>query len=57
MYEFFAPWGVLVPAVSALITFFVISNLRWREEREKLDSDVSIGNGYSVGRKSTQIAA
>ena len=55
MYEFFAPWGVLGPAVTALITYFVISNLRWREEREKLDQPTAIGQGNSSAPETARI--
>ena len=55
MYEFFAPWGVLGPAVTALITYVVISNLRWREEREKLDPPSTIGEGCSTPQNSARI--
>lgn len=55
MYDFFAPWGVLAPAVTALITYAIISNLRWREEREKLDAPTAIGEGFSTGPESARI--
>ncbi|MEO0943665.1 MAG: hypothetical protein AAFY06_02330 [Pseudomonadota bacterium] len=55
MYEFMAPWGVLGPAVTALITYVVISNLRWREEREKLDRPNKIGEGNSSGPETARI--
>ena len=31
MYEFLAPWGVLVPALSAIAMFIVISEVRRKQ--------------------------
>lgn len=55
MYEFFASWGVLAPAVTALVTYALVSNLRWREAREKLDQRSAIGEGTSAGPESARI--
>lgn len=50
MLEFLAPWGILAPAITALITYIVVSQLRWREEREKLDSKSSDDFKNAVSR-------
>lgn len=48
MYEFLAPWGVLVPVLSAAFCYFVSSEAR-RKERMK-DFEVSVREGVSTSR-------
>ena len=55
MYEFFAPWGVIAPAVTALITYYAMSNARWRKQRETLEQASLIGQGFSAGPESARI--
>ena len=37
MYEFLAPWGALIPAISAYIVYAVVTELRWRQALEQIE--------------------
>ena len=37
MYEFLAPWGVIAPAVTALLTYLVISEIRRKRMMHHMD--------------------
>ncbi len=37
MYEFLAPWGVLVPAISALIVYLAVSEERRRDQLKMIE--------------------
>ena len=40
MYEFLAPWGVLVPAFSALFVYIAVAELRRRRQLEMIEASV-----------------
>ncbi len=37
MYEFLAPWGVLVPAISAMVVYLVVSEERRRDQLKMIE--------------------
>jgi len=39
MYEFLAPWGALIPAFSAILVYFFVTELRWRQLRSQIEEN------------------
>lgn len=53
MYEFLAPWGVLVPLVSAAICYFLSSNSRRNAMLQELEKHTRDGPSSSRVHSST----
>lgn len=52
MYEFLAPWGVLVPAVSAGLIYVIVSGFR----REKMMTMIEAPDGAPITASRCQLS-
>ena len=46
MYEFLAPWGVLVPAISAALIYLTISEIRRKKMLRHIEAPADPGYSY-----------
>jgi hypothetical protein len=56
MYEFLAPWGVLVPALSAIAMFIVISELRRKQMLVTIEAPETTSMRAVSGFNSSRLA-
>ena len=46
MYEFLAPWGVLVPAISAALVYLIVSEIRRKQMLSVIHAPGDTGPGF-----------
>ena len=46
MYEFLAPWGALVPAISATLIYLIVSEIRRKQMLSAIHAPDDTGPGF-----------